>query len=411
MEAYYEMNIVDPKLSVLMSEDTPDDFLELYSRSIRDGRTSIVTLNYNVVVEGLIRHGRTPEDARNFIPIGCYEPAVAGKEVSHSGATRLYLPCVLARLLKEDREYAIFDELKQAYFDLLQTAVHEMGATQRLNEQAWPYLNPVPLFSGTYANCMKTGRDITAAGAEYNHTGCVISYFADALDSLAAIRNLVFEKKKCTLAAMRQALANDWKGFEKLRLEAQKHCPKWGNNDDSIDRLGVEFAAYLSKIMAAEPNARGGFLFPSLYGQNVVENGRLTPALPNGRFAGTPVSKNMDSCIGMDKKGITALMNSVLKIDMRQFPCGTCLDLMLHPSSVSGGDGGKTIAQLIRTFIRNGGSGLQFNIFDASVLRDAQVHPEKYENLQVRVCGWNVRFTDLEPDAQATFIRQAEMMP
>jgi pyruvate-formate lyase len=81
---------------------------------------------------------------------------------------------------------------------------------------------------------------------------------------------------------------------------------------------------------------------------------------------------------------------------------------MLHPTSVRGDEGIGILVSLIRTFIAHGGSGIQFNIFDAGVLRDAQVHPEKYANLQVRVCGWNVRFTDLDPEAQETFIRQAE---
>ena len=120
------------------------------------------------------------------------------------------------------------------------------------------------------------------------------------------------------------------------------------------------------------------------------------------------MSKNMDACIGMDRNGITGLMDSVLKVDMRQFPCGTCLDIMLHPTSVRGEEGIKILVSLIRSFVAHGGSGIQFNIFDAKVLRDAQVHPEKYANLQVRVCGWNVRFTDLAPEAQETFIRQAE---
>ncbi|MBR5024576.1 MAG: hypothetical protein IKX48_05890, partial [Victivallales bacterium] len=83
-------------------------------------------------------------------------------------------------------------------------------------------------------------------------------------------------------------------------------------------------------------------------------------------------------------------------------------DIMLHPTSVSGEEGPKILVSLIRTFIAHGGSGIQFNIFDAAVLRDAQIHPERYANLQVRVCGWNVRFTDLTPEAQDTFIRQAE---
>ena len=116
----------------------------------------------------------------------------------------------------------------------------------------------------------------------------------------------------------------------------------------------------------------------------------------------------MDAAIAMDKNGITALMQSVLKVDMRQFPNGTCLDIMLHPTSVRGDEGIRILVSLIRAFIAHGGSGIQFNIFDASILRDAQVHPEKYENLQVRVCGWNVRFNTLSTDEQNTFIRQAE---
>ena len=103
-------------------------------------------------------------------------------------------------------------------------------------------------------------------------------------------------------------------------------------------------------------------------------------------------------------------MNSALKIDYSEYPCGTCLDLMLHPSAVKGGDGIKTLLSLVRAFIARGGSGLQFNIFDAATLRDAQIHPEAYSNLQVRVCGWNARFIDLTPEAQETFIAQAEAM-
>ena len=118
----------------------------------------------------------------------------------------------------------------------------------------------------------------------------------------------------------------------------------------------------------------------------------------------------MYACTGMDRRGVTSLMNSVLKIDMTDFPCGTCLDIMLHPSAVTGDDGLATLVAIIRAFIAGGGSGLQFNIFDVATLRDAQLHPDKYANLQVRVCGWNARFTDLTPEAQQTFIDQAAAM-
>ena len=112
----------------------------------------------------------------------------------------------------------------------------------------------------------------------------------------------------------------------------------------------------------------------------------------------------------MDKNGLTALMNSALKMDVARWPNGVCLDAMMHPTSVRGDEGLEVLCALVRTFIGRGGSGLQFNIFDAALLRDAQAHPERYETLQVRVCGWNVRFNDLSREGQETFIAQAEAL-
>lgn len=408
MEAYYEMDTVDPKLSVLAGKEMDPEFAFLYAKCICSGRTGIVTLNYDVAVEGLIRHGRTPEDAAQFIPIGCYEPAVAGKEVSLSGATHLYLPDVLLGVIHSGKTFETFEDLKHAYLEQLRNNSMVLREKQILCETAWEYVNPTPLLSGTFDSCLEKGLDISRGGAKYNTTGCVICFFADVVDSLEAIRLLVYEEKLCTLDELSQILKANWAGYEKLRLKVLNHPGKWGNNHPETDFLAVEIAAFVSEIFFTLPNGRGGTFFPSLYGQSVVEHGKITGALPSGRLAGEVLAKNMDSVIGMDRNGITALMESVLKIDMRQFPCGTCLDLMLHPTSVRGEEGIWNLVSLIRTFIAHGGSGLQFNIFDASVLRDAQVHPEKYRNLQVRVCGWNVRFTDLDAESQETFIRQAE---
>lgn len=408
MECYYEMNTVDPKLSVFMKNDTPDDFLNLCVRCIRDGRTSIVFLNYDMIVQSLIKAGRTPEDAQNAIPIGCYEPAVLGKEISLSGATHLYFPCILLHTLRSGPAFHTFKELMTAFLANLRTTAEEMARMQSRCEKIWHDVNPVPLLSVTFAECVESGKDISEGGAKYNTTGCVASYLADCVDSLAAIRKLVYQDRFCTLPELKQALAANWNGFEKLNFRARTQCPKWGNNNPEADQIALEVVRSAAGILNALPNGRGGTITPSLYGQLVVEKGKLIGALPSGRRAGEPMAKNMDACISMDKHGVTALMNSVLKVDMTNWPCGTCLDLMIHPTSVQGGEGLNILCSLIRTFIRRGGSGLQFNIFDSSVLRDAQAHPERYDTLQVRVCGWNVRFNDLDREAQETFIAQAE---
>ncbi len=408
MECYYEMNTVDPKLSVFIRQDTPQDFLEQFVRCIRDGRTSIVSLNYDMIVESLIKAGRSPEDAENVIPIGCYEPAVMGKEISLSGATFIYFPCILLHTLDMHDDFATFEELMAAFLEDLRAASIEMAEQQSRCEKIWPQVNPVPLLSATMQECIDSGKDISEGGAKYNTTGCVASYIADCVDSLAAIQKIVYQRKLCTLPELKNILKNNWQGHEKLNFIARTQCPKWGNNDPQADNIALAVIRTAAEVLNALPNGRGGKITPSIYGQVTVEKGREIGALPSGRYAGEPMSKNMDSCISMDQNGVTALMNSVLKVDMTDWPCGTCLDLMLHPTSVQGGEGIAALCGVIRTFIRKGGSGLQFNIFDVSELRKAQKEPEKYETLQVRVCGWNVRFNDLDRDSQNAFIAQAE---
>ena len=409
-EAYYEMNVVDPKFSILVRDDTPRDFLELCAKCVRDGRTSMVFLNYEKIVAGLMKDGRDPADAANPIPIGCYEPAVFGREVSLSGATMLYLPDILLHTLRTTGNFATFDALLAAFLDDMRKQAGVMASNQARCEKIWPYINPVPLLSATYADCIDSGKDVTDGGAKYNTTGCVVSHLADCADSLAAIRELVYDRKLCTLPELKVALDADWRGYEKLRLAALRQCPKWGNNDPRVDKLALTVATEAAHALTRLETGRGGRITPSLYGQLVVEHGSKVGALPSGRRSGEPMSKNLDACVSMDRNGLTGLLNSTLKVDVADWPCGVCVDAMLHPSSVRGEEGISILADLIAVYIEHGGSGLQFNIFDAAMLRDAQTHPERYETLQVRVCGWNARFNDLSPESQATFIAQAEAL-
>jgi len=134
-------------------------------------------------------------------------------------------------------------------------------------------------------------------------------------------------------------------------------------------------------------------------------------ALPDGRKAHQPLSKNLSAVTGMDREGVTALINSVTKLDFTQFPNGSVLDIMLHPSAVQGEEGLSALVGLIRTYFAQGGFGIQFNIFDVNTLREAQRRPEAYANLQVRVCGWNVHFVNLSRPEQDMFIQQAEHLP
>jgi formate C-acetyltransferase len=131
-------------------------------------------------------------------------------------------------------------------------------------------------------------------------------------------------------------------------------------------------------------------------------------ATPDGRRAGEILSKNLCATVGMDRNGITALIRSVTKMELFRFPTGSVLDILLHPSAVVGEDGLDAFLGILLAYFRQGGFAMHGNVFCAEDLRAAQKEPEKYKNLQVRVCGWNVFFVNLSKTEQDAFIRQAE---
>jgi pyruvate-formate lyase len=404
------MQIVDPKFHFRLAERTPRDLFEQVVGCIQAGCTGIVTANDARQVAMLQQNGKALEDADDYILIGCYEPAVMGKELNCSGACAVNLAKAVELVLASG-DYASFDELMAAYLKVLDSQIALAIDKVRREERLWPEVGPSPLLSGTMDSSLERGLDVSQAGAAYNTSGCLCLGLANATDSLAAIKHLVYEQRRCTLAELQAALAANWEGHEELRLTAQHRVPKWGNNDDRVDGLAVEITGFLGKRINHEPNARGGVFQAALYAiiDTAKAYGKQTGALPDGRLAGEPLTMNTGATIGMDRNGVTSLINSVTKIDLAEFPNGTVLDIMLHPSVVQGSEGIRTICSIIESHFAQGGMAIQFNIFDAELLRDAQRSPEKYANLQVRVCGWNARFIDLAPEEQDLFIAKAEV--
>jgi pyruvate-formate lyase len=408
-EVYREMNVGDPKLSLRLSKDTSPEFLETVIKCIQDGMTSVVILNDEKWIDTLIRYGKTPEDAQNYVPIGCYEPAVMGEELNCPNAVNFNLAKGIELVMRDIRDNASFEEIYQAYFQLVEPEIDNAIALAKRFEKRWNEINPAPFLSGLMTSCLEKGCDISEAGAKYNTTGFICIGIGSVADSLAAIEQLVYKDKICSLAELKKALLADWQGYEMLRLTARNRVPKWGNNKNQVDHFAVEVADRVAKYINKNKNYRGGYFTAALYSINYSNGfGSFTGALPDGRKAGEPVSRNTGAMTAMDRNGVTALINSLTKIDLTQFPSATILDVMFHPTAVSGNKGIQTITAIIRSLFEQGGMAVHFNIFDANVLRDAQKHPEKYSNLQVRVCGWNVRFTDLELKEQELFIASAE---
>jgi formate C-acetyltransferase len=269
-------------------------------------------------------------------------------------------------------------------------------------------LNPSIMYSATIPDCVRKLRDAMDSGIA-NTRGTLLNGFASAIDSLMGVYELVFEKKVTTLTELKAALVANWKGYEKLQLLAKRAKHKYGRGDEIADHYACAIHRLYHSLIADKKTAHGGCTTYELHSaRSFILQAKTMGATPDGRFAGEEISKNASPSIGADTKGITALISSVTSLDMSLANGGGCLDAMLHPSAVMGDDGTDAFLAVLRTYMAGGGASIHFNIMNADILRDAQANPEKYKNLQVRVCGWNVLFNNMSKEEQDAYIRRAE---
>ena len=409
-KVFRELGRIDPKFSLRVNPKTPGDVLYFAAECIREGKTSMVFANEPVARKMFLRHGKDPADLANFIPVGCYEPAIMGRELSCT-MTVLFNFAGLFTELFADPDFAPenFDDVMARYLEIMKARLSEaMRKADRL-EKDWNKVSPSPLLSGTMDECMARGLDVSQSGTKYVTSGVMCAGIGTAADSLAAIRMLVFEERKISFADLGSILESNWKNHEELRLLAAKRAPKWGNGEEAADLPAQAVVRTADDLITRTPNAKGGFYQMGLWSIDLCYSfGRETGATPDGRRRGDPVSRNAGSTTACDREGIAGLIDSVSKLDHTGFADGAVLDVMLSPRSVSGDAGAALIVRLIRTFFARGGLFIQFNVLSPEVLRAAQREPEQFRNLQIRLCGWNVRFIDLPPEVQNTFIAEAE---
>jgi len=421
LEAYEELNTPDPKLSVRFLPETPHELYRRVADLIRNGHNSFVLMNDIPAVEAQVKRGKTWENARIYLPIGCYEPAVDGKEAGCTMNIEINLAKVLELALHDGvdplngqqigiqtgdpREFANFEQMFDAYtrqMDFLLTrTVEYVGA----HERQWPQINPSPLIAGTIDDCLATGKDIGQGGAHYNAVGCVGIGLANTCDSLLGVKKAVFDEKQFTMEEILDAIRCDFEGYEPMRQYLLNKIPKWGNNDPDADIMAKRIADYYCNKVHTFTNARGGPVQAALFTLTTQWSmGKVTGAMPDGRKSGESLAPGVGATPGRDMNGVTGLIGSVTKIDFTETPNGSVLDVMLHPTAVKGEDGLDAFVTLIKTFFAQGGYALQFNVFDVETLRDAQRHPEHYSSLQIRVTGWSVHFTKLSKFEQDQFI-------
>lgn len=408
--AFKRVGMVDPKFSIRVNKLTPEPQLRQIAECIKSGKNAVLFANEELARKMFLRHGKEEKDLVNFVPIGCYEPAIMGKELSCTMAGMFNFAKV-AELLLQDQGFhpAGFDDFFGEYLNRMRRSLAE--TMQRIGEweRLWNDINPSPVLSGSMDECMMRRLDVSQYGTKYATSGIMCAGIGTAVDALAAVRDLVFDRKLTGYDELRSILADNWENAEPLRLEAKYRSPKWGRGEEQVDILAEKIVSEAADEIEKTPNVKGGYYQMGLWSIDWIRYfGIRTGATADGRRAGEVISKNVGSTIGCDTNGLSGLISSVTRLDHTRFANGTVLDIMLTPQTVAGTEGTNLLINIVRGFFDRGGLFVHFNILAPEELRAAQKDPERYRNLQIRLCGWNVRFIDLDRSMQDCLIREAE---
>jgi len=382
--------------------------------------------NDTVVAAGLRGLGVADADAMNYVPVGCNELGIPGQFYFNPGAWVGYLQAVEAAL-SDGRGYKkqwkwkgvappvgqleSFDQFAAAVGAYMRAEIRKSYDSSMQELQAQMRWGQTPLTSCFFEGCVEKARDLTQ-GTKYNILSCGGTAFANAVDCLGAVRQVVYEKHQATLAEVAAACAANFQGYERLRAKLRA-APKQGNDDPRLDdviRLVERLRDEPMREICREP--RGGrFGNSHVVRSSAVTMGRATPATPDGRLAGTPVANSVAVSAGCELNGPTATLNSVCKLDAaKSWQCAYQVNIRFHAGMVADDARREKLRAMLNVYFRQGGQELQINVVDSAAMRAAQKNPEEYRDLVVRVAGFSEFFVNLTPEMQNEIIARTEHM-
>jgi formate C-acetyltransferase len=423
LDVIEEMRLLQPSASIQVSKKSPNRFVKRAARIIRTGFGQPSVFNSDLIVQELVRQGKTVVDARAGGSSGCVEVGAFGKE-AYILTGYFNMPKVLELTLHngvdprtgraigletgDPRSFATFEELFAAYQRQLRHFVDIKIRGNNVIERLYASYLPAPFLSVVTDDCIAQGKDYNAGGARYNTTYIQGVGLGTMTDAVTALEHHVFDRKTLTMDELLQSLDADFAGRERVRQLLWNKTPKLGNDDDYADGVMVRlFDAYFDAI-DGRPNTKGGHYRINLLPTTVhVYFGSVVGATPDGRRAAAPLSEGISPVQGADRHGPTAVLKSMAKMDHVRTG-GTLLNQKLTPALLAGDEGLDRLVQLVRTYFRLDGHHVQFNVVDAATLRAAQEHPDQHRDLIVRVAGYSDYFCDLSRALQDEIIARTE---
>jgi formate C-acetyltransferase len=420
LDAFADVRTVQPNFGVRIAPDCPP---ELMRRAVEYDRDGVLMHFFNdeTIIRSLVQAGHSVEDARNYGMVGCLEPNAQGKTFGSTFAVQFSgIKCVELALSNgidnifgypsgiesgDPVGFKNFEDLWNAYDKQMRHFINQMVRGMEVLDRTIAETVPSPFASAMVDGCLEKGLDLTRGGALYNSTGVQFMGFANVVDSLYSVKKAVFEDKLFNIADLTEWLSQDWQDAEDKCAYLLNHVPKYGNDHDEVDAMAIRVMNHYCDVLSPHRNFRGGFFWPGIFSVGFhITMGAFTGATPDGRFAGDVLGNGITPTTGNAKSGPTAIMNSVVKLPVTRAFNGVNLNMRFQGKKIST----ENLTTLINTYFMSGGTQVQFNMVDSTILREAQMHPEKHRDLFVRVSGYSAEFVGLSDIAQDEIISRTE---
>jgi formate C-acetyltransferase len=410
IEGATNMSLPEPLVWIRWHPKIDQEFFDYCLSRLARGTCFPMMWNDRAIPPALMELGVAEKDAYNYISVGCNELAVPGQFYFNPGAHANYLSAINKAMNRAGVKS--FDEFTSAFGEALRESIAAGYKAEMKHLQAQVKWGVTPLTSCFFDGCVEKGRDM-ALGTKYNILSCGGVFFANAVDSLAAIREVVYMKQEATLQEVAAACKANFKGYERLRAKLLA-APKHGNDDprlDEIIRLVERLRDEPMKEICRDPRDGTPMGNGHVVRSSAVRTGLVTGATPDGRLAGTPLASSVASSVGCERSGPTAVLNSVTKLNgVKSWQTGYQVNLRFQGSMISKEENRDKVRAMLNVYFMKGGQELQINAVDSEMLRAAQKNPQEYRDLVVRIAGFSEFFVNLTPEMQEEIINRTAHM-
>lgn len=429
LESAANLRVDQPSVNFRWTDDMPEEAWQAVLALIRTGMGFPALLYDPCCMKAQTKNGVSKDDVWNYGFVGCVEMAIPGKENAMTELARLNLPKLLDLLLHQGKdtcsdktfqmknqkslvEFETYEELEQAYLNELEYWVRKIIRNLNRIEHLYAEKYPLPYLSVLTEDCIGSRKDVMAGGARYTGVGFNLGGIGTAVDALAAIQDVIYDKNMLTLEECVEITDHDFENADYMLQYMSARAPKYGNDQcrkQDADRIAVKMERMVSDILKEYRNYWGG---PYRLGLYTVEDhaimGMHTGATADGRKSGESLSNSSGASQGKDTHGPTALINSVTNFPMEEAGNGMVLDVKFTPSLLEEETGKRALRSLIETYFHKGGMEMQISVVSGETLRAAQEHPENYADLIVRVSGFSAYFCSLRKATQDEIIKRTE---